>query len=205
MRFLMTIAIILFWLCITPRTVAQDATETAVKQQLLSDARPLRPTGEAVLVREAEEHEYLLLGELHGETDIPQLLSALWPRLWKANYRYIAAEVSPWAATHLERTADEDATPVPGLWTRQQAADMRRMVTPFQSVLWGCDIEEMQPDQLLRQIAKSNPTDIRLHDMLQIVSHGYTRALAPELQGLAESEHPAHDVQVGALLYGRAR
>jgi hypothetical protein len=85
------------------------------------------------------------------------------------------------------------------LWTRQQAAEMRRVAAPQQSVLWGCDIEEEKPDQLIRQVTLLNPTDASLHDMQEIVSHGYTRKLVPELLRLAKSEHPAHDVQIGGV------
>ena len=199
MRLLTTLACVPFLLFLTYRLAAQEATETSIKQAIVTHAMPLKSGGEDVLLKEAEEHQYLLLGELHGETEIPQLLSDLWPRLWKANYRHIAAEVSPWAATHLERPATEDTTPVPGLWTRQQAADMRRVAAPQQSVLWGCDIEEVQPDQLIRQVALLNPRDASLQHMQEIVSHGYTRKLAPELLEVAKSEHPAHDAQVGGV------
>lgn len=197
MRLLTTLACMPFLLCLTHRLRGQEATETSIKQALVTHATPLKPKGEEVLLKEAEDHQYVLLGELHGETEIPQLLSDLWPRLWKMSYRYIAAEVSPWAATHLERPATGDATSVPGLWTRQQAADMRRMAAPQQSVLWGCDIEEMRPDELIRQVALLNPTDASLHDMQEMVSHGYTRKLAPELLQWAKSDHPAHDAQIG--------
>jgi hypothetical protein len=199
MRLLTTIACVPLLLCLTHRIAAQEATETSLRQVLVKHATPLKSGGEDVLFKEAEEHQYVLLGELHGETEIPQLLSDLWPRLWKANYRHIAAEVSPWAATHLERPATDDTIPVPGLWTRQQAADLRRVAAPQQSVLWGCDIEEVQPDQLIRQETLLNPTDTGLHNMQEIVSHGYARKLAPELLRVANSEHPAHDAQIGGV------
>ncbi|MBT9329542.1 hypothetical protein [Paracidobacterium acidisoli] len=172
-------------------------TESSIRQDIIAHAVPLKSSGENVLVKEAEEHQYVLLGELHGETEIPQLLSDLWPRLWKANYRHIAAEVSPWAATHLERPATEDTTPVPGLWTRQQAADMHRVETSQEPVLWGCDIEEMQPGQLIRQMALLNPADAGLRNMQGIIAHGYTRKLAPELLRIAKSDHPEQDALIG--------
>jgi hypothetical protein len=199
MRLLTTIACVPLLLCLTPGIAAQEATQTSINQALVTHATPLKAGGEDVLLKEAEEHQYFLLGELHGETEIPQLLSDLWPRLWRASYRYIAAEVSPWAATHLERPTTDDETPVPGLWTRQQAAEMRRVAAPQQSVLWGCDIEEAQPDQLIRQVVLLNPTDASLHNMQEIVSHGYARKLAPILLQVANSEHPAHDAQIGGV------
>lgn len=203
MRPLTTLAYMLLAPCLTHHLAAQEATETSIRQVLIAHATALKSGGEKVLIEEAEEHQYLLLGELHGETEIPQLLSDLWPTLWKAGYRHIAAEVSPWAATHLERPATEDRTPVPGLWTRRQAADMGRVATSQQSVLWGCDIEEMQPDQLIREMALLNPADAGLHDMQGIAAHGYTRRLAPELLRIAKSEHPAKDAAIGgASLWG---
>ena len=176
---------------------AQDGKDTSIKQELVLRATPLHSGGESVLLKEAEEHQYVLLGELHGENEVPELLSALWPHLWEVGYRHIAAEVSPWAATHLERSAEEDPTPVPGLWTRQQAADVSRLAAPHQSVLWGCDIEEEELQRLISQIALLNPTDTRLRDMQEIVSHGYSRKRAPELLRLGMLEHPAHDMLIG--------
>ena len=196
MRLLTTLACVPLLLCFPGRLPAQEPAETSIKQMLVTHATPLKAGGEEILRKEAEEHQYVLLGELHGEVEIPQLLSDVWPRLWKAGYRYIAAEVSPWAAAHLERPATDDATPVPGLWTRQQTADMRR-VASGQSVLWGCDIEEEQPDLLIRQMALLNPTDDSLHKMQEVVSHGYVRKLAPELLLLAKSARPKHDPQIG--------
>jgi hypothetical protein len=178
---------------------APDGTEASVKQELVSDAISLHSGGESFLLKEAEGHQYFLLGELHGENEVPELLSALWPHLWQMGYRHIAAEVSPWAATHLERSAGQDATPVPGLWTREQAAAVSRLAAPHQSVLWGCDIEEEQPDQLIKQMALLNPADTRLRDMLEIVSHGYSRKDAPELLRFGMLEHPAHDIQIGGV------
>jgi hypothetical protein len=174
---------------------AQNATEESLRHDLSSHASPLHPSGEALLLKEAQEHQYFLLGELHGEIEIPQLLSDLWPGLWRAGYRHVAAEVSPWAATHLQRSAAEDPTPIRGLWTREQAAVIGRFAG--QSVLWGCDIEEPHPDRLIQQLARLNSGDARLRRMVTITSGGYSRKDAPELLRLAESGRPAHDVAVG--------
>jgi len=167
------------------------------KAGLISHAVPLHSSGKTALLKEAEQHQYVLLGELHGENEIPDLISALWPSLWEEGYRHVAAEVSPWAATHLQSSSTEDATPVPGLWTRSQAAEVTRLAAPHQSVLWGCDIEEAPPDRLIRQMTLLNPKDVRLHDMLEIVFNGYSRKRAPELLRLGKSERPAHDVLMG--------
>ncbi len=182
----------------TPSSVSAQiakAQESLVRELSLH-ATPLHPSGEALLLREAREHHYFLLGELHGEVEIPKLLADLWPSLWRQGYRHVAAEVSPWAATHLQQSAAEDRTPVPGLWTREQAATVERFA-PGKSVLWGCDIEEEQPDRLIRQVANLNPEDARLRRMVVLTAEGYTRKQAPELLQIAASEKPAHDVVLG--------
>jgi len=126
-------------LCVTASAlVAQGTTDQVIRKELVGHAGILSTSGKEVLLREAAQHQYFLLGELHGENEIPHLLSAIWPVLWRMGYRHVAAEVSPWAATHLQRSAAEDPTAVPGLWTRVQAAELLRFATPGQSVLWGC-------------------------------------------------------------------
>jgi hypothetical protein len=197
MRHLPIIVCLLPLLHPTTCVAAQDATENSIRQELISHASPLHTSGKATLLKEADHHEYFLLGELHGENEIPDLLSDLWPSLWSAGYRHVAGEVSPWAATHLQKKAAADATPVPGLWTRTQTADLLRFAIPGQTVLWGCDIEEMQPDRLIERMAQLNPGDERLNAMLAIVSRGYSRSRAPELLRLAKSDHPVHDVLIG--------
>src|SRR5580700_5349457 len=139
----------LIQLCIpTSRLVAQLTTEDSLRHELTKHAEPLDGSGEALLLKEAQANQYFLLGELHGEVEIPGLLSDLWPSLWQDRYRHVAAEVSPWAATHLQQSVADDPTPVVGLWTRAQASVVEQFASPGQSVLWGCDIEEEQPDQL---------------------------------------------------------
>jgi len=195
-RLIIVLCLTQFWIPAS-YLAAQDATEESIGKELASHSSPLHVSGKAVLVKEAGEHQYFLLGELHGENEIPNLLSDIWPALWQVGYRHVAAEVSPWAASHLQRSGAEDETSVPGLWTRTQAANVLRFAVPGQSVLWGCDIEEEQPDRLIREMAQLNPTDSRLGWMLETISSGYSRKQAPELLRLAESEHPAHDVLAG--------
>jgi hypothetical protein len=195
-RFVIVMCLMQSWVPVL-RLAAQNVSERSIRQELASRATPLRISGEAILLREAGEHQYFLLGELHGENEIPELLSELWTALWQAGYRHVASEVSPWAATHLQKTAAEDATAVPGLWTLEQATNITRFAAPGQSPLWGCDIEEEQPDRLVRQMAELNPKDVGLHSMEERIASGYSRKLAPELLRMAQSEHPAHDILVG--------
>jgi len=126
----------LIWLMVPSlRLPAQTATEESIRRQLSSHATPLRFSGQELLLKEAQQHDYFLLGELHGEVEIPKLLADLWPSLWRDGYHHVAAEVSPWAAVHLQQSAAEDPTPVPGLWNREQAAIIGRFA-PGKPVLW---------------------------------------------------------------------
>ena len=176
---------------------AQEATEDSLRHVLSAHSTQLRASGKALLLEEAKTHHYFLLGELHGEVEIPELIASLWPTLWQEGYRHVAAEVSPWAATRLEERITDVSIPLVGLWTREQAATVRQFAAPRQPVLWGCDIEEAQPDQLIRRVAQLNPQDEGLRRMVDLIAGGYRRPQAAELLRLAEAEHPAHDLIVG--------
>jgi hypothetical protein len=175
----------------------QSASEEPLRAVLAAHAGPLQGAGEALLLSESRNHDFFLLGELHGETEIPALLRDLWPQLWQVGYRHVAAEISPWAARHLAQRASRDKGPIEGLWTRDQAATVRQFAAPNEPVLWGCDIEEGQPERLILNMAALNPEDAELQQMVKITSHGYKRKLAPELLHLAEGVHPVHDAMVG--------
>lgn len=86
--------------------------------------------------------------------------------------------------------------------TRARSLDSRAGCTlqrfgPSRPVLWGCDIEEEQPDRLIREVAKLNPTDARLAKMVDLTGKGYSRKQATELLELAASGRPAHDIILG--------
>lgn len=66
----------------------------------------LQNEGRTFLLSEAQKNNYFLLGELHGDNEIPALLRALWPEMNRSGYRYIAAEISPWTADQLEAAAN---------------------------------------------------------------------------------------------------
>ena len=146
-----------------------------------------------VLITEARKHDFFLLGELHGETNIPNFLRALWPQLWHAGYRHVAAELSPWAAENLQKSSQANNLPIVGLWRRDEVSTVREFAAPDQNVLWGCDIEEGQPEQLIREIARLNPANATLQQMSQMTQSGYQRSHASELLQLAEATHPARD------------
>jgi hypothetical protein len=113
--------------------------------------------GRSFLLNEAKTSQFFLLGELHGDKEIPALLRALWPEMWREGYRFIAAEVSPWAAHELESVPLGKGPEVRGLWTKREASDVRAPVGPDTRVIWGCDMEEEQPQFLIRQLAALNP------------------------------------------------
>jgi hypothetical protein len=190
-------------LCLIPllvpaRSVSdQDAVEESIHHELVAHSTQLRTSGKALLLQEANAHQYFMLGELHGEVEIPQLIADLWPALWREGYRHVAAEISPWVATLLEKSTADASIPIIGLWTREQASTIRKFARPREPVLWGCDIEEIQPDQLIRRMARLNPQDSDLHKMVDLISAGYSRKQAANLLRLAESEHPAQDVVPG--------
>jgi hypothetical protein len=188
-------------LCLLPAVLGagQSASDEPVRAALTAHAVPLHGGGEDRLLTEARTHDFFLLGELHGETEVPALLDDLWPKLWQAGYRHVAAEVSPWAAEHLERPALRESTPIEALWTYDQAAMVRHFAGPSQTVLWGCDMDESQPHRLILDIARLNPEDAKLQQMVKISSNGYSRAQAAELLHIAEADHPAHDVTAGGI------
>src|SRR5262245_32840875 len=127
----------------------------SVTLQLQEAQYDLATDGQAFLLREAAGASFFLLGELHGENEIPALIRAIWPSMWKTGYRNVAAEISPWAANQLE--FGDGHVPVFGLWTQPEATFVASLKRNRAVVLWGCDIEEAQPDPPLRLLAAANP------------------------------------------------
>jgi hypothetical protein len=168
-------------------------TEESIRMALVARALPLRGAGEAQLLAEARSHDFFLLGELHGEREVPELIQELWPQLWQAGYRHVGAEISPWAAEHLEQARGTDINPTFSLWTQDQAAVVRQFAKPDQRVLWGCDIDEGQPQRLILDLAKLNPGDAKLQQMIDISARGYNRKQAPKLLNISETIHSTHD------------
>lgn len=180
----------------SPLGAAENASEKVIREEISRHAVPLDGAGKTLLLNEARTHDYFLLGELHGEMEIPELLGDLWPDLWSAGYRHVAAEVSPWAANQL-RQRESATAPVVGTWTRAEADLVNKLAAPNENVLWGCDIEEIGVQGLIQDLGKMNPADAQLRQMNEIVAQGYSRKLAKELLSLAKSAHPAHDRVVG--------
>src|SRR5579863_2486158 len=70
----------------------------AITPALASHQLDLAGRGREFLLNEARSNDYFLLGELHGDNEIPALIRTLWPAMWQSGYRHAAAEVSPWTA-----------------------------------------------------------------------------------------------------------
>lgn len=182
----------------TPASETKPA-DSLILAALSSHQYDLESDGRTLLLNEARNDDFFLLGELHGENEIPALLRVLWPEMWKQGYRHIAAEVSPWAARQLEFGSAEKGAEVRGLWTRQEAADAHAPAGAGASVLWGCDMEEEQPERLIRKLAARNPSDTAPKQMMELTKDGYNRKLAPALLNLLRESKGSPDDQVNGL------
>jgi hypothetical protein len=169
----------------------------SVSASLQRSQYDLSVEGRAFLLEEAAHASFFLLGELHGENEIPALLRSLWPAMWETGYRHIAAEVSPWAANRLESGAGE--VPVVGLWTQPEATFAASLKADHEAVLWGCDIEEVQPHLLLRELAAANPDSRELQAAVDVVRDGYERPMAPDLLRLVGSADVVEDPLPGGV------
>jgi len=157
----------------------------------------LSTDGRAFLLKEAANASFFMLGELHGENEIPSLIRALWPSMWQGGYRHIAAEISPWAANRLE--FGSGGVPIFGLWTQSEATFVTSLKSDRAAVLWGCDIEEAQPHLLIRDLAAANPRNEHFNAALEVVKDGYQRRMAPALLQHVEAAASAKDVLIGGI------
>jgi hypothetical protein len=156
-------------------------------------AHDLAKGGFEFLTREARSHDFFLLGELHGDNEIPNLLKRLRPVLWASGYRHVAAEMSPWAAEQYQ--IDADGPELVTLWTKAQAAVIRSPLDGGGTdVIWGCDMEETQPQYLVRELARLNPEDAKLQRMAALTASGYQRSLAAELLELLHAAQVSRDL-----------
>ncbi len=168
-----------------PCGYAQQSSDAGqVQVQVLENQYDLAGSGKVFLSDEAQRASFFLLGELHGENEIPSLLRELWPGMWRNGYRYIAAEMSPWSANQLEFAPVDQQANVLTLWSRQEAFFVHSQAAS-QAVLWGCDMDEFQPQLLIRDLSRANPKNPILARMVDITKAGYQRKMAPELLELA--------------------
>jgi hypothetical protein len=157
----------------------------------------LSTDGRAFLLKEATRASFFMLGELHGENEIPDLIRSLWPSLWEAGYRRVAAEVSPWAANLLEFGGRD--VPIFGLWTQPEATFVTSLKRDRAAVIWGCDIEEAQPHLLIRDLAAANLDNKNLQKAMDMVKNGYQRQMAPALLQLVEEAAGIKDRLIGTV------
>ena len=155
----------------------------------------LATDGRTFLLNEATRASFFMLGELHGESEIPALIRSVWSAMWGAGYRHVAAEISPWAAHGLEFGGPDGS--IGGLWTQPEASFVTSLKIGSASVLWGCDIEEVQPQFLIRELAATNPGSEALRTALATVKEGYRRQMAPALLNLLETTAVSTDRTIG--------
>jgi len=197
----------LFWLILsltilaegTPIVLQESPSDDPVRTALINHQYDLAADGLKFLLDEARNSDFFLLGELHGDNEIPALLGALWPLMWKHGYRHIAAEVSPWAAHQLEFVPVGKGSEVQGLWTKDEVMEVHSLADSNAEVLWGCDIEEAQPQLLIAELALLNPSDLDLRRMTELTKDGYDRKMAPELLDLAKGSKGNKDAIVNDM------
>ena len=199
MRQLLAYLIVCLMACSPPLHGQAPPPDTTILASLDSHQYDLATTGRDFLLFAAKNDDFFLLGELHGENEIPDLLHVLWPQMWRDGYRHVAAEVSPWTAHQLETIPAGTGPRIQGLWTRQQAADVRAFATPGSIVLWGCDMEEIHPEYLIRDLAALNPGNSSLKQMVSLTSNGYSRKRASDLLALMKSSHAERDAVVNGI------
>ena len=190
-------------LLVGPAIVLAQNESATIDKSIVSAAaanqHDLAPEGYAFLLREAGSHDFFLLGELHGTNEVPALIEKLWPEMWKQGYRHVAAEISPWTAHQLESVPKGEGPSIDGTWTREQASVVHDPAGAQKTVVWGCDMEEIQPQYPIRDLAALNPGDKNLERMVALTTNGYSRPLAPELLGLLSSSRLAKDAVVNGI------
>jgi len=174
-------------ICLSGVHAQEGKNGDSISKQLEKQQYDLSSDGKTFLLDEARQASFFLLGELHGENEIPALLRALWPQMWRDGYRNIAAEMSPWAAHQLEFAPANGGPKIHGLWSKEEAQFAHSFTSTTQAVLWGCDMDEVQPHLLIRDLAAANPSNSALQQMVEIAKTGYSRNMAPKLLRLAQS------------------
>src|SRR3977135_3508216 len=177
----------------TPIVPQGPQGDDSILTALTTHQQDLETDGLKFLFDEASKNDFFLLGEVHGDNEIPKLLTTLWPVMWKERYRHIAAELSPWAAHQLEFVPVGKGPDVMGLWTKRELSDVRTFAGSNEDVIWGCDIEEAQPQLPIAELASLNPDDPDLKRMRELTKDGYNRKMAPDLLDLAKQSRAEVD------------
>lgn len=115
------------WACVFAVSIAAASAQSVdpVGDAARHNQLNLAGDGRSFLIREASRASFTLIGGLHGDKETPALVQDLFRALQPAGYRYLATEMSPWAASR-----------IPGSHPN----------------LWGCDIEEMHSDLIIRDL-----------------------------------------------------
>jgi hypothetical protein len=185
------------WLVFCARLAVCQVVET-VSEPLRRHQYDLSAEGRAFLVNEAASATFFMLGELHGENEIPALLREIWPPMWQTGYRHIAAEISPWAASRLV-SRSESAEPIRTLWSEAEATFVSSFNKDRGSVLWGCDMDEAQPNLLIRVLAAANPKNQAVQSAAEMTKSGYQRSMAPELLRRLQEATAVKDLSIRGL------
>jgi hypothetical protein len=178
------------------RRLSGSRTVSAPRRQHQYD---LSMEGRAFLLKEAESASFFMLGELHGENEIPALIREIWPPMWQTGYRHIAAEISPCAANRLEFRPHGAAEPIRTLWSQAEATFVASFNKGPGSVLWGCDMEEAQPHLLIRDLAAANPKNQAVQSAAEMTKSSYRRSMAPELLQQLQKAIGIKDLLIGGL------
>jgi erythromycin esterase-like protein len=121
--------------------------------------------------------------------------------MWQAWYRHIAAEVSPWAAHRLEFATErpENSINRSGSWSQSDVRAVAALNSGKSSVLWGCDMEELRPHFLIRELAAANPKHPELQSAAELAKAKYERTMAPKLLDYLRKATETKDLVVGGV------
>ena len=104
-----------------------------------------------------------------------------------------------WALRQHQYDLSTDAEPVRGLWSQAEATYVTSFKKGGDPVLWGCDIEEIQPHFLIRDLSFANPKNQALQSVAEITKSGYQRIMAPELLRRLHDATDAKDILRGGV------
>lgn len=190
-------ALILF---ITPAKSQTVHSMDPVTKELQEHQFDLSDNGKTFLLSEARHASFFMLGELHGEQEIPALLRELWPQMWQQGYRYIAAEMSPWAVHYLEFAPLDSSPKIKGLWSKGEATFVHSISNTLKiNVLWGCDMEEQQLQFLIHDLALANPQHTAIKRIDEMTRTGYNRSMAAEILNLLQASNQIKDKFINGI------
>jgi hypothetical protein len=151
----------------------------------------LSNSGMEFLLNEARKNSFFLIGELHGDKQIPQLLFSLWPEMNSFGYNHIAAELSPWAAGKLESGTGADTLKTGSLWSKAEARFVHaKNASAIYPTIWGCDMQETGLELLIKDLGQADPQDTIIARLSEKVKNGYSRKMVPGLLDIIKNFKP---------------